>query len=427
MVSEANGRGEDTANTHSNTHWRSRAAWIVACSISLGGGYALGQRAARSDGEASSIQAQAFVSGKPESLRSLHEVLRDGDAGMRAEWLARELPRMGPEALPDIEVAIRSFDLNLGAVEYVLLTRALSRHDPEQAYKWALYNAPNSYRDGALMAAIDGWARRDPLATVEALGALPPGEIKDLGLTSLVGGWYASGQPDLEQYIVDLGHGFARQRAMAAYVRALISDQGSDAAMAWAEGLSDDDARLKQTAFIQVALRLGIADPRKAVEWEDRHGDGPYGEVILQRAAGRWVLVDPPAAMKWLSESAPGERRDKAVKYVLQRWRQSDRDGMLRWVAEIGPEGIEPWFQPALGLYAMAVLRRDPLEAIKWAGAIESEADRNSTYVAIALKWRRLDPAAAEAWVAQSELSEEQKANARMDLKPRRKQRREVR
>ena len=166
---------------------RSWIVWIVACAICLGGGYVLGERSVPYQGDESAIRAGSSELSRVDSNRGLIDVLSDPDESKRAEWLARELLRMGPEALPEIVLASRAINLSLGAVEYVLLARAYSQHDPESAYRWALKDVPGYYRDGALIAALYGWARQAPLATAEEVGAMPPSEVRNLSLPPLAG------------------------------------------------------------------------------------------------------------------------------------------------------------------------------------------------------------------------------------------------
>jgi hypothetical protein len=86
---------------------------------------------------------------------------------------------------------------------------------------------------------------------------------------------------------------------------------------------------------------------------------------------------------------------------------------MRRWGRELGPDHVEPWFQPGLHIFARFYGNEEPLEGIRWAERIADPATRNLTMVQIANGWRVTDPAAAEAWIETSPLSEKDRQRAR--------------
>ena len=76
-------------------------------------------------------------------------------------------------------------------------------------------------------------------------------------------------------------------------------------------------------------------------------------------------------------------------------------------MAEMGPEGVEPWFLPAVDRYAMNIGAERPLEALRWAEVIQDKALRENAIIQIARRWREVDESAADAWIEQSPLSAE--------------------
>jgi len=88
------------------------------------------------------------------------------------------------------------------------------------------------------------------------------------------------------------------------------------------------------------------------------------------------------------------------------------------WGREIGVDHLEPWFQPGLPILARLYGADEPLEGIRWAEKITDEPMRLQTLSQIARQWYGSDPTAAEAWIATSPLSEEDRALARTPRSP---------
>ena len=68
---------------------------------------------------------------------------------------------------------------------------------------------------------------------------------------------------------------------------------------------------------------------------------------------------------------------------------------------------------PMLSIYALFVAEDAPSEAIQWSERIEDAEDRAKVQVLVARKWRESDPTAAESWIEQSSLSEDDRTAAR--------------
>jgi hypothetical protein len=117
--------------------------------------------------------------------------------------------------------------------------------------------------------------------------------------------------------------------------------------------------------------------------------------------------------MQWLATAPASVERDLAVKDAFTAWVREDREGLVRWLTAMGPEGVEPWFQPAVIMSARVLASSEPAEATKWAAVVDDEQQRELAFVQVARRWRQQDPTAAEAWLQQSPLSEEARAKAR--------------
>jgi hypothetical protein len=111
--------------------------------------------------------------------------------------------------------------------------------------------------------------------------------------------------------------------------------------------------------------------------------------------------------MEWVASARPGPETDFAVQGAFRGWFRGDREGLIEWVDAMGPEGVEPWFQPALEGLAIFKGKSNPREGARWTASIAEPETRERTYVTIARNWRNTDPAAADAWVEEMGFSEE--------------------
>jgi len=268
--------------------------------------------------------------------------------------------------------------------------------------------------------AMEAWATRDPEAALKLLTQLsvvsfPNSVPAQIGL---VRGWYDSGKPGLEAYLQALGISFERQRALTAFARRAIQRNGPEALGRRAEAIPDEDPVFKLDAYRAVASELTHVNPADAVIWCEAHCDGPYGTDMRTLIAQRWASVDGQAAMEWAGTAPPGKERDWAVRGAFRGWDRNDREGLQRWVRAMGIDGIAPYFQPALELFAHSIAANDPVEAMEWASRIEDPKLREGTLVSLARQWWVYDEPAAEAWLATSGLSEESLKIVRAPRRP---------
>jgi hypothetical protein len=339
----------------------------------------------------------------------LAKTLRELDLYTRAADLLTQLQTLGPEAVPEVKRLLADPSLDLGGIETDLLMRFWASHEPHAATVWAMHEAAPAYSPGATLVATEVWASRDPqaAANIVGLGSLNVNLASPVAEIGLIRGWYDSGQPGLEAYIQSLGVGFERQRALAVFARRAYLRNGPEALARWAEAISDDDPKFKLEAFRALAKVFADVNPSDAVAWCETHCDGPYGKSMRRVIATRWAHRDGEAAMNWLATAPEGSGRNQAVKGAYRGWAQHDREGVRSWVRAKGLDGVEPYLHPALENFALSIARKEPAEALEWAAVINEPKRRRNTMINIARQWRSRDEAAAEAWLAQSNLPEE--------------------
>jgi hypothetical protein len=347
---------------------------------------------------------------------TLLQALRDADPYARARTLGALLPTLGPEAIPEVEQALRDPTLDVGATEYELLVRFWASHAPEAATRWVVDRSPLFYRNALVQIALPLWVAADLQASLIAVRewqTFRP-DVREASARGLVLGWYAAGLPGLTQYIQDMGVGFEQQLALATYLRAAIPKEGAPAVMRWAESVPEEDPAYKLTVYRQVASALPLFDQAAAMRWCEAQCDGPFGNNLRNILAGRWVLNDGAGALEWLSTAPDGPEKDLAIRASFATWGRADREAALAWMADQTADGkLAAWLKPVLPVYARLLAERSPTEAIEWAQRIEREREREITLIKIARRWRESDETAAEAWLEASPLSEEAREKVR--------------
>lgn len=347
---------------------------------------------------------------------ALIQVLHEKDPYARARALAGLLPTLGAEAIPELQQALRDPTLDLGATEHELLLRFWAQHAPEAATRWAVDRSPLFYRSSLVQLALPFWVVADLQASLVAVRewqTLRP-DVREAVARGLVLGWYDAGLPGLTQYIEDIGGGFDRQLALATYLRAAIQKEGAPAVMRWAESVSEEDPAYKLTVYRQVASALPLFDHDAAMRWCDAHCDGPFGNNLRNIIAGRWVVSDGASALEWLSTAPDGPEKNLAIRANFAAWAGLDREAALAWMAgQSDGTKLAAWLEPALPVYAGVLAEQSPTEGIEWAQRIEKEREREIVLIKIARRWRESDPAAAEAWLEASPLSDEARAKVR--------------
>jgi hypothetical protein len=356
---------------------------------------------------------------------ALANIVRDRDSYSRARRLGTLLPTMAPESVPAVIQTLEDRRVDLRATEIELLTRFWATHEPEVASRWAINESSLNYRAVAVFAALSTWASMDPQTAVKvAWEWVDLTTLESIVPISLVRGWYAANQPEeLRQYLRSIPPDIIGQRAVAAYIRVLIEAEGFEAAKRYAESLpgGEENKGFNLTVYRRVADARAQRDVEAAVVWCERHCNGPYGNNMRNIIARNWVYLDAPAALMWLSTMPPGSERNVAVRVAFASWTRIDREAALAWMATQTAGEPAPWLRATYPVYARLISEDSPLDAIKWAEQIENPYERDQVLFGVVRVWRQRDEAAAESWLLQSSLSEEDRAKVRApaeDLSP---------
>jgi hypothetical protein len=387
---------------------RALVSTLVASLLGLAIGFGIAVRFPPPDTGVSSSKAGARV----------RKILTDDDPLRRAAELARLLQRAEPEALPAIREAYEEAPLDGGDLELVLLGSWWAGFDPQAAVAWTSTEWRANYAS-VLMAVFRTWARREPRKALARARELRFRVQREMSVQAAYVGWDESGQPGLLEFIRALPEPAERQAATEVLARRRVVTLGPEGALRWAEALPEGNDGFRVIASARVASAASELDPAVAAAWAEplitAGNERPSG--LARRVATRWVWRDPEAAMAWLATLPPGKDRNDGVTEAFRDWMSRERAAAVGWIEA---RSMEPWLEPAFGLYARLISRERPQEALEVVGRISDEELRNRTTTLVARLWLANDPEAAEAWLTQADIPDDVRKRAYM--RPRRPQ-----
>lgn len=349
-----------------------------------------------------------------------HRLLEIDPPRQRTAALARFLTTLGPGDVDAIRAILFDFHRRQRAVDDLLLVNALAELSPVKAAQEAIalklpYGEP-SHADVVLE-----WAKADPIAATAALALEEPSVER-----ALVRGWYESGEPGLEEYVLEQGPTRTGQRLISTYVAEIAAVEGPEALVGW---IDDVRARggLPMAVIVQAHRKgmsaLAVVDAERAMAYCDEHCDQPYADTARLRITDRLALLgQPERAVRWLSrsEGANEQERGAAGRIAFRAWMRRETQEALDWAAaERAAEGDSPWMLPLQRLVLSYYTRRDPEQALTWISVLPTEQEREDALVRIGRRWLELDREAGEAWIDSSPLDEAARVRARTPAKRR--------
>jgi hypothetical protein len=348
-------------------------------------------------------------------MGELRGVLNEPNHLERIKALATLVGTFGEGDVPEVAQVLDRGAIGLGGVETDVLVRWWASYQPYEAGIWAFNDSPDGYRAVAIDAALETAALYDLAMAYAVLEDIPDARRidGDIGRVALIRGWYLSGEPGVEDYLRSLGHDVPQQVGLRSLAQTIVLTEGPEGLAKWLDELEDRGHMFKTSAYRKATPAMLRADLEYTLKWCEEVCEDPHADLVRQIISKEWAKEDGPAAMRWVSTTPAGKTRDRAVQTTFMGWRSQDDEGLMQWITEMGPDGVEPWFEPAVGRVAMWLAWDYPLESYKWASKIEKDSDRELAFISISRRFREADEAAAEAWLEQSDLSEEARAKAR--------------
>jgi hypothetical protein len=164
-----------------------------------------------------------------------------------------------------------------------------------------------------------------------------------------------------------------------------------------------------------VAAEVVLIDSKLITDWCAEICDTKLGADMPHMIAASWVTQSPEEAMDFISSMPTANSVRTGTRAAFRRFVIADSDRALAWLETTTEEQRKG--EVLQGPVAMYVIKRSVagqnLLALEWLEYISDEEEREKGAIMIARRWLENDESVAEAWMAESSMSEEAKIKAR--------------
>ena len=172
-----------------------------------------------------------------------------------------------------------------------LIPNLMSR-DIAAAAKMAEHLKPWAWREEVLFQVSQEWARQNPTAAAAWAQQLSDATERGNVFNHVC---IAISKDDPIQALDLAKH----ERPLQEQILQILASRDPDAAIGWAEKLTDADTR--QTAFARIALGHAEASPQEAARLVAEHlTSGPLQDETALAVLHKWILRDPGGAQAWV-------------------------------------------------------------------------------------------------------------------------------
>ena len=291
--------------------------------------------------------------------RALLTVLNNADPKAAGE-LARRLNQASPERL-DRKSKMQMISVAAGS--WAQIEPAAAAHFLDQI------GAKGTEFSGAFSSIASNWAAQDPVAAL-AWAQEHGGPYGNQAQQGALNGWWETDP-----------------RAAEAYVAAHpLIDRGQ--------------------MFASFAGMLFDRDPEHARQWVSQLPNAEGRRTAIGVLAQQWAMQDPRAAAQWVA-GLPATDRGSTLGAIARVWARQDATAAGDFLNSLGGAAREE----AVSSYSAVLAYEEPATAMTWAATIADPARRQKVQAGVAEEWLKQDPKAARAWIANSALSEKEKAN----------------
>ncbi len=175
---------------------------------------------------------------------------------------------------------------------------AWARQDPAAALGM-LSSLAADERGDASTGIVNGWSRSAPADAAAWAAALPAGRERDNAMRSVMNRWIQSSPADVTAFVARLPEG-DRASVTGSMMSAWASRDAASAA-AWLQrqaGGKDKDEGLKA-----LSRQISNEDPEAALAWANTISDPQIRANQTESLAREWLALDPANAKKWISAS----------------------------------------------------------------------------------------------------------------------------
>ncbi len=340
------------------------------------------------------------------------EIFGMEDRFARTENLISVLREIPADQVDAFEAALNGLADPHREIDRLLVLTAWANYDAPAATRWAMNDEPvDLVRDVMFGESVYLWTLKDHesfLSDPEIAESIQP-HFGPAILRPFVMGWFDSGAPGLETYIRDMIPSSAdRGRAVDTLVEIKTERDGAAAMVEWAKALPGE-TDYKTLVNSRVAAEVVLLDSELIVNWCIEICNTELGKGMLSMIANSWVMESPEEAMDFVTSQHGSIGVQIGSRSAYNRFLKADEERAFAWMEATTEERRRgPIMQGPVASYAN---RRSAggnnLIALNWLEYIQDEEDRELGQIQIARRWLRIHEDEAEAWMAQSPMSEE--------------------
>lgn len=234
------------------------------------------------------------------------------------------------------------------------------------------------------------WAEFDPVAALEAAGAMPNAQLATAMQSLVLQSWTTDDPVSAIAWLGEQEPSFDLQTLTVTAI-AILAKENIGNAISLLDAMPDhlqEYARQGLVATLQTPTGdISDADVDIVLDWFatlDRASQSKLRTTLSFAIARR----QPERALEW-AQSLEGQAREAALRSVLSMLASTDPELARRLVAEIDDANLR--FESSLTMiYAAA--NADPRAALEWAQSFESESERVTLVGAVFNQWANVDP-----------------------------------
>ena len=328
--------------------------------------------------------------------------LFEQDPVQRSQKLAELLATLDAQTAPGVaelffgEGAEKGFES-----EARLFVRAWAQLDGERAVAFLEEKGKTKSANGAILAALGGWASNDPEAARLWAENAPDNVREDL-LFGVIDGWALTDFNAAADYAETRPRSGARTRFIQLLLKRSMANGDIGGAQNWFAGISNDDHNriYKRRAFEGIVSTMLYRDPAAAAQWiANQAGEQFVSPSSVNATARKLAESSPEDALRWLTSMPELEDSVSSRTHagVLAQWASNEPERAGEWLRG-NPNHVG--YDEMARHYAAAVAGVDAEGAQRWAETIQDGGQREAAMVSIARQRMQRDGANADQLLA---------------------------
>jgi RNA polymerase sigma factor (sigma-70 family) len=313
------------------------------------------------------------------------------DHDYEGDYVVNQLTRSDPEAALQVLLGMKVEAMDSGG--FMSLFMKWGENDPAGAVA-ALAELPaGPLRNNATWELAAGWAAEDPQAEIAWAQTLPQGDEREKNVGR---GIEELSHSNLAEAIADINSLPSEERTVA-IENVMQSDANAGPEAMWAVAQQVTDASNRDSAIDVMLSSEAQSNPQETLKWlESVPPEAGNTTQWMQSFAGDWARYDPAKAMAGAANVPEGPQRDAYVAGLLNGVTHSVPVQAEGLVASLPADQQAE----AANKVAAAVAAQNPAAAAQWMATLPDGTVTAETVNTLMDQWADNDPAAAGQWIA---------------------------